>query len=185
MNPKVLVTGFEPFDIYNVNSSWEGVKAAYMRNNNLNIECLPVSYLEACKKIEERLEKVKPEILLMCGLSKYNELKLEKVARKPKELSSFQGKTILNGIWPWNETVDLLTRKNISIDYSYNAGEYVCESTYWYALNFKSINCFPKLVTFLHVPVLSNIWNKDYIAEAILSIVDTAKSKINEQNKIT
>lgn len=182
MKSKILVTGFEPFESYKINSSWEAAKEASKLRNAINAVLLPVDYEEAHNQLESSLNKLKPDILLLCGLAPISALKLELLARKPNELSSVKGYPRRHGKWPWNQTICRLRNKNITVSLSSDAGQYVCESTYWSALNYRNKNKFPRYVAFLHVPPLSDIWTAKILAKEILEILDAVTEGLVGEN---
>ncbi|MEE2715754.1 MAG: hypothetical protein VYD34_07115, partial [Verrucomicrobiota bacterium] len=55
-----------------------------------------------------------------------------------------------------------------------DAGQYVCESTYWTLLNFRDQHDSPENSAFLHVPPLSTDWTAEEIAgglKAMLAVI--------------
>lgn len=172
--PTVLVTGFEPFRQYRVNSSWEGVRTAGRRRSSLHTALLPVDHRAAHRLLQQQLGELQPDILLLCGLAPGPGLRLERLARKPQQLAAVPGCQRRLGKWPWAQAIQHLHNSGFSASFSRDAGSYVCESSYWSALNFRIRHGYPRRVALLHVPPLSRQWTADRIASAILVLIDTA-----------
>lgn len=180
--PNVMVTGFEPFSVYPVNSSWQAAKLLEDAENNIRIKELKVDHAEASRQLLTLLQSGKPDILLLSGLADRAEICLETKACKPAGLAPVEGPDVLYGVWPFEEALKALKRLNIPSRISENAGNYVCESTYWSALNFKRINGYPAFVGFLHVPVLSGGWTTASIAAAMTVLIDVARAHFSTDN---
>lgn len=168
----ILVTGFQPFGRYAINSSWESVKVLSTMRSDLKTSELTVDQLTAHVEITSLLYEQHYDILLLSGLADYDEIHLETLANKPPELAEIAGPALLEGHWPWQDSLALLHAKNIPVLLSADAGKYVCESVYWSALNFRLMNGYPKYVGFFHVPVLSNKWTTNKIAHALSICLD-------------
>ena len=65
---KILVTGFEPFGGEDVNPSWEAVKAVQAPAGiQLEKILLPVSFRKAPALIEEKIQSLRPDVILSLG----------------------------------------------------------------------------------------------------------------------
>ena len=67
---KVLLTGFGPFLNISRNPSWEAVKLVNgIDGVEIVKECLPVSFKGAKNKLEELIPNLKPDIIVLTGVS--------------------------------------------------------------------------------------------------------------------
>ncbi|MHA1666753.1 MAG: pyroglutamyl-peptidase I family protein, partial [Candidatus Thorarchaeota archaeon] len=68
--PTILVTGFEPFDGFDINSSEEVVKnldGKKINQHSLIGLVLPLDYKNALGILDKALDKHKPDYVLCCG----------------------------------------------------------------------------------------------------------------------
>lgn len=71
--PRVLITGFEPFEQQEVNASWAAVQAvrdawdAESEGAELVAELLPVSFARAPRRLAELLADVRPDLVVCVG----------------------------------------------------------------------------------------------------------------------
>ena len=174
MNKVALLTGFGPFDKYQINSSWEAARIVGQQMvKNVHVVQLPVAYRSAQKKLTETLDKLNPSLCLCTGLTPSYEFCIERIARKPKQLSDLSGPNRLEGAWPWEEITTILQISDCPTRVSYNAGRYVCESTYWSLLAFRQKFGYPVYAAFVHVPPISDITPINTIANTLRSIITT------------
>ena len=75
----------------------------------------------------------KPVLCLCSGLGPI--FAIERVALKPIQFSTIDGSDVLEGAWLWSEMADQVRQAAGSVMVSYDAGQYVCESTYWSLLS--------------------------------------------------
>lgn len=170
---KILLTGFEPFAGFEVNSSWQAVQLLAKENNpQLICGCLPVDYLAARNQLLHLLKSHQPTTCLCTGLAKGNTFRLERLARKPEQFEDLEGPSLLTGQWEWDNVMQSFQAKNLPAYFSEDAGQYVCESTYWTLLDFRDHNEFPKNSAFLHVPPLSEDWSAGKIATGMATMLE-------------
>jgi pyroglutamyl-peptidase len=178
MSKAVLLTGFEPFGEFLVNSSWE---ASHLVGRQLATQVLarrlPVDYLPARAKLIQYLTYHKPVVCLCTGLGP--EFAIERVARKPVQFSTIQGSDVLEGAWPWPEMEGKVRNAAGSVSISYDAGEYVCESTYWSLLAFRRQFGYPVYAAFLHVPPLSSDITVELIATVVRNVIHARVENTN------
>ena len=170
---KTLLTGFEPFGEFKINSSWEAVKLIAKENNpQILCECLPVDYHTAQERLLNLLELYQPTTCLCTGLAAGEKFRLEQIARKTEQFEDLEGPARLTGQWQWDKVMKAFQLKNLPAYFSDDAGQYVCESTYWTLLNFSCRYEFPINTAFLHVPPLSEDWSKEKIATGIATMLE-------------
>ena len=173
INSKILLTGFEPFANFKVNSSWEAVQLMALKGGNLLVcECLPVNYHSARKQLANLLELHRPERCLCTGLAAGDRFRLERHARKPEQFNDLKGSAQYTGQWPWDEAIESFQETNLPALFSEDAGQYVCESTYWSLLYFRNQYGYPEKAAFLHVPPLSEDWPIEKIASGIQAMLN-------------
>jgi pyroglutamyl-peptidase len=156
MKKNVLITGFEPFDEYKINSSWETAKNLTSLPDYVHRIELPVDHIKARYMLVGFLNELQPSICLCMGLCPGNLFRIEQLARKPDLFVNLISEDTLSGIWPWKEMSNVFKKSHIGFIFSNDAGNYVCESTYWTLLEYKQIYGFPKNAAFLHIPPLSD-----------------------------
>ena len=77
MRPRVLLTGFEPFRNYAVNSSWEGVRLVAARRADVRAALLPVDHGRAAGAIRVLIAEERPRAVLLVGLAAGSSFRLE------------------------------------------------------------------------------------------------------------
>ncbi|MBI9016573.1 MAG: hypothetical protein JEZ07_04845 [Phycisphaerae bacterium] len=168
---KLLITGFEPFRHHKINTSWQAANHIGQLFDDVVAVELPVEYVAAHDKLIESLEKYKPDSCLCMGLAEGTEFRLEKMARKPKELSQFAGEEKHFSTWPLEAMGEVLTGLKSNWRYSEDCGQYVCESTLWTLLQYKFEKENLEHATFLHVPSVSDEYSIQRINDNVQAIV--------------
>jgi pyroglutamyl-peptidase len=148
---RILVTGFEPFARWVVNSSWEAARTLAAGRRDVRALCLPVDHAGAAREIREALAREGPEAVLLAGLAPDPVLRLETVAR-PGPLAPHGGGVRL-GRWRWGEATRAMAAAGLPARLSAAAGGYVCDTTYWAALGEGAV-----AVAFLHLPPPGPVW---------------------------
>ena len=165
---KVLITGFEPYWDYPVNSSWVVAEKVATRGAvgiDIVIEQVPVSFSRVHVALCEAVEKHSPDMLIMLGQSGGSDkVKLERVA-----LNMMDSKLPDNdGYIPNEEPINIETpaalftntpikslraaieEQGISVKISNSCGLYVCNRLYYEALMLCK-KCHMKSI-FIHLP---------------------------------
>jgi pyroglutamyl-peptidase len=166
-----LVTGFEPFGEFSANSSWDAICA--LRQNwpsEIATLRLSVDHVAAHVDLRRALIELEPRAVLCMGLARSG-FRIERCARRPRELALEPGADELKGQWPWQEMSEELARAAVDAKESWDAGQYVCESTYWSLLSFRASRGFPEFAAFLHVPPRSDEFPIERIARAVSAVV--------------
>ena len=187
----ILLTGFEPFGGSEVNSSWEtAVRVGQRPPKGVCMETLllPVSFVRAGKRIREVLREKKFDVLVMLGQrGKGESIDIERIAINMMDASNPdndgyhpQEQTIVDGgeaayfsNLPIKTLRDALLQKGIPARVSNSAGLYVCNSTYYNALNEIYEQGLPTKALFIHLPIISEDFPIEMLTDAILAIIDT------------
>lgn len=188
---KVLITGFEPFGGSEVNSSWEtAVRVGQRPPKGVCMETLllPVSFVRAGKKIREALKEKRPDVLVMLGQrGKGESIYIERIAINMMDALNPdndgyhpQEQTIVDGgeaayfsNLPVKTLRDALLHRGIPARVSNSAGLYVCNSTYYNALNEIYEQGLSIKALFVHLPRICVDFPIEMLTDAILAIIDT------------
>jgi pyroglutamyl-peptidase len=173
-----LVTGFEPFAEFSANSSWDAICALRDRwPAEIATLRLPVDHVAAHVELRRALDQQRPRVVLCMGLARSG-FRMERRARRPSQLVEEPGDDELHGHWPWDEMSGELARAGVDAKDSWDAGQYVCESTYWSLLSFRARSGFPEFAGFLHVPPRSDAFPIERIAGAVSAVVDARRRSV-------
>jgi pyroglutamyl-peptidase len=168
MSATFLVTGFEPFGEHRTNSSWDALALARIAwPDAIAVRRLPVDYRAAHLELRSALEQLQPRAVLCTGLARGDGFRIERRARRPAALADVPGAAESWGRWPWDELRGALDDAGVRSVDSEDAGQYVCESTYWSLLNHGGMGVEPELAAFLHVPPESERYPLALIARSI------------------
>ena len=193
---QVLLTGFEPFGGSNINSSWETV--AYIEQlspQNVNIETvkLPVSFDRSGLEIIKAIRRNTPDILIMLGQrGQGSSIDIERIAVNlmdasnpdndgccPQEqMISAKGNAAYFSNLPVKILRDALLQKNIPAKVSNSAGLYVCNSTYYNALNEIFEKRLKTKAVFVHLPKISNEFPIELLTASVKTIIKTIVDNI-------
>ena len=168
----VLLTGFEPFGRWTVNSSAEALRALDPARPDLAIRILPVDHEAAEAALDQALDETQARILLMTGLADASAPRLELVARRPAHRED--GPTTRAGVWPWAAARDGMRAAEAAPRLSRDAGRYVCETVYFAGLGRLGV---VSLAAFLHLPPLSEAWPAARLAAAVAACLDAATAR--------
>lgn len=188
---KIILTGFEPFDGSEVNSSWEtAVRVGQLAPNGVCMETLllPVSFMRAGERIREALKEKRPDVLVMLGQrGKGESIDIERIAINMMDASNPDN----DGYHPQEQTIvdegeaayfsnlpvkplrDDLLHRGIPARVSNSAGLYVCNSTYYNALNEIYDQGLSTKALFIHLPIISEDFPIEMLTDAILAIIET------------
>ena len=173
MTRPVLITGFEPFSVWPVNSSGETALAvASLLPDVVRAEVLPVDHLAAHRRMRELLDETRPAACLAMGLAPTEAFRIERLARGPAELDVPRGRGRLEGAWPWEEMEAALRSSGRPVVYSDDAGAYVCETTYWSLLDYRLAQGGPAHAAFLHLPPISDQFPLPLLSQAVRRVVE-------------
>ncbi len=192
---KLLLTGFDPFAHYNVNPSWEAVKALPDVIGSFSVAklMLPNIYGTAGRLLLEEAERVKPAVILMTGMdSGSTKLHIDTVAVNLRDALIEDNK----GAKPWGEPVvpgapaayfatipvhklvASLQKQGCPVHLGYCTGGYVCNDIfYMVAHHFAGSKV---KVGFIHVPLLPEMVFDEKLALPLEETVKILRQIIEE-----
>ena len=148
--PIVLVTGFEPFDSYEINPSQliaEALDGQEIYGMQIVGICLPVDFNDSVAVVIQTIEYINPVIVISIGLAARHRL----IYRINPCNPFFRPSSI-----PVRSIAQKLRRAGIPARQSWFAGTYICNSLLYGVLSHITENELPIKAGFLHVPLLSS-----------------------------
>lgn len=188
---RALLTGFEAFDGSDVNSSWEtAVRVGQLSPKGVVVETvlLPVSFKRAGEAIRKALHEKHPDVVVMLGQrGKGTSIDIERIAinlmdsvnpdndgYKPQEQAIVKGEeSAYFSNLPVKALRDALLQKSIPARVSNSAGLYVCNSTYYNALDEIRGQQLSTNVVFVHLPKISSDFPQEMLVNAVKTIIET------------
>lgn len=167
---RILLTGFEPFHEYKINSSWSLVDS--FENTTSGIECikfrLPVEFRAVSSIVPEMLKQYKPDIVLAFGQCTSDSIRIERVALNIDDVRSADnagyapsditihddGKNAYFATLPIKLMQQSVADKNIPTIISNSAGTYVCNHLFYELLYWCDKLSLPTKIGFVHLPRL-------------------------------
>ena len=167
---RILLTGFEPFREYKINSSWSLVDS--FKNTTSDFECikllLPVEFKAVSNLVPEILKQYQPDIVLTFGQCIGDSIRIERVALNLDdartadnsgytpidELIHADGKNAYFSSLPIKAIQHAVVAKNIPAVISNSAGTYVCNHLFYELLYWSDKLSLPTKIGFLHLPRL-------------------------------
>ena len=189
----VLITGFGPFDIYEINPSQlivEELNDKYLQDVKIIGILLPVDFKESVNVLINAIEEINPLFVLSIGLSpNAKKIELEKIGINLKQSRNNGNKWIIphlidpEGPLFRISSIDMkqvlidLKESNIEAKQSFFAGLYICNAVLYEIIGYIENNNLTIKSGFVHVPLLesqnSNGMNLQIMIEAIeLSIIN-------------
>ena len=189
--PIIYVTGFAPFQNYSVNPSEVMVNILHntsIANHRIVGRVLPVDFIEAPRIIQDDIKSLSPTLIVHLGLEAdcraitlellSVNIMFEKTADNPLQtlhIIQKNGPFFIQTELQIQEMYEELTQKNIPVSLSVSAGLYVCNTVFYQTLFFLSENQFNIPAGFIHLPLLSDEYQKgmekDMMIEGIISIL--------------
>ena len=188
---RILLTGFEPFGGSEINSSWEiAVRVGQLSPKGVVVETmqLPVSFKCAGEAIRKTLRENQPNVLVMLGQrGKGTSIDIERIAVnlmdsvnpdndgcQPQEQAiTADGEAAYFSNLPVKVLRDALLHKSIPARVSNSAGLYVCNSTYYNALEEIHKLQLPTKAVFVHLPKIGADFPLAMLMEAVKTIIET------------
>jgi len=168
----VLVTGFGPFDIYDVNPSQlivETLNGKYINEAELIGIVLPVDFEESVNVTIQAIEDYDPVLIINVGLSpKAHSIEVEKIGVNLKQMLRHEREWFfphrIDPDGPFfrlssidtKEVVLKLREVGITAQQSFSAGIYICNAVLYKTLGYIEDNDLPKKAGFIHVPLLTS-----------------------------
>ena len=151
---KVLVTGFGPFDIYEVNPSQlitEELNEKHINEAELVGILLPVDFEESVNVTINAIEEYDPVIVILVGLSpKANSIELEKIGVNIKQMPIGEPE------WFFPQRIDPDGPFFRLSPISFFAGTYICNTVLYETLGYIEDNNLSIKAVFIHVPLLDS-----------------------------
>ena len=185
--PRILLTGFEPFGRYNLNSSWELVTALPDTIGNFECIklCLPVEFNAVSDLIPKLLSEHHPDIILSFGQSTSDAIRIERVAiniddaRTPDNSGYIptdmpihaDGENAYFTSIPLAKASEKVSRMGIPCKISNTAGLYVCNAAFYTALHYAHMQGRGLRVGFVHLPSMGV--EQGQMVESVKMIIQT------------
>jgi len=167
----VLVTGFEPFDIYDINPSQliaEELNGQIIDGAEIVGIILPVDFDKSVENVTRAIEDYNPLVVISLGLdAKTKTIDVEKLSINLKryarnEIAFWFIPRFLDFGSPFfrlstlktKEIVENLKTADISAKQSFFAGTYVCNAVFYKTLAYIDENELSMRAGFIHVPLL-------------------------------
>ena len=184
-DPVVLITGFEPFDIYDINPSQvlaETLDGMRIKDTQITGIVLPVDFNESVAMVTQAIDDFQPIAVISLGLSaRSRRLCIEKLGvnlkRDPEADEAGSQKIDPSGplvrltSLPERDIIQGIRKAGIPIRISFCAGTYVCNTVLYSVQSYIEENELDIQAGFIHVPLLSNQDPKslefDHMLEAI------------------
>ena len=165
---RILVTGFEPFGPWAVNSSWAAVSLLAGRRRGVEAARLPVDHGGAAGAIRDLVRRHAPGVVLLTGLTPDPVPRLERLGRAGP-LAAGGGLCVRRGRWPFSRARARAESRGVPLRLSVDAGGFVCDTTYWAALGTGA----PR-VAFLHLPPTGGAWTPGRLATVVEAVLGAA-----------
>jgi pyroglutamyl-peptidase len=167
--PRILITGFEPFDGRSANASWAAASALTAELGDPDVMALelPVVWDKPKGLLINAVQECSPELILSMGEGKPGAFQLESLARNARKLrldnnDNFPVSALIEpaGVTEVSSSVNLdnvcklLAEKAIPAKISTDAGGFLCEETFYslevFCMGLPTVTA----VMFIHLPPL-------------------------------
>lgn len=173
---KLLITGFDPFGHYQINPSWEVVKALPDKIGTFSLTklMLPNIYGLETRMLLEKAKEIEPDIILMLGMDSgttkvhidtvainiQDALMEDNMGRRPWNKPIIEGgPAAYFSTIPAHELVQQLQKEGFHVHLGYSSGGYVCNDVF-YSVAHKFNNTNTKF-GFIHIPLLPQmVWDE-------------------------
>ena len=198
---KILITGFNRFGdyIYNPTESLleeiDAIKDTFSQHS-IYTKVLKTEYRESEREIIELLDRIKPDKVILTGVSETDaKIKIEQIAKNNcnstipdnigfiprKSKIELNGSQIYESTFQFEEIRQRFVEHSIPFSLSNDAGNYLCNFIYYKVLHHIKRNDLPIDCVFLHIPffsdygknnLYSNTLPKDIVLKAIVIIMN-------------
>lgn len=173
---KLLITGFDPFGHYQINPSWEVVKALPDKIGTFSLTklMLPNIYGLETRMLLEKAQEIEPDIIIMLGMDSgttkvhidtvainiQDALMEDNMGRRPWNKPIIEnGPAAYFATIPAHELVQQLQKEGLHVHLGYSSGGYVCNDVF-YSVAHKFNNTNTKF-GFIHIPLLPQmVWDE-------------------------
>ncbi|MFW9908660.1 MAG: pyroglutamyl-peptidase I [Candidatus Thorarchaeota archaeon] len=169
--PKIIVTGFEPFDGYSINPSEEIVKAldgTIASGYRIIGKVLPLDYNKAAQILKQSIHENTPEYIICMGQANRPVITLEQIGlniinvKRPDNYGYKPDRFVIKEGSPAayfsninvHPIVDVLNSRGIPAAVSYHAGTYGCNWILFTVLDWIATGEVQAKAMFVHVPPL-------------------------------
>jgi pyroglutamyl-peptidase len=166
----ILVTGFTPFDVYQVNPSElvvHQLNNTIIHNYSVKGYILPVNYSKAPEKMKQLITTFSPHLIISLGLAgTENKIRIEQIAINlridPEQTFPLLTLKKVNKSGPFFQiaTYDAsaiqskITMENIPVKQSYSAGLYLCNAILYETIYYLKEKEISTPMGFIHLPPL-------------------------------
>jgi pyroglutamyl-peptidase len=192
----ILVTGFGPFGLHDVNASWVAVKeleslwkdrSSDLQSCTLKTREIPVVYSYVSNSLHQVYKDCRPSLCVHVGVSPYKIIKLERRGKNHgyKHLDvdgqcPVKGSCVESGPVEITTQFDLeaicesLSGKEVEFGISEDAGRYLCDFIYYKALHLHECP-----VVFVHVPPLEKPYSAKQLGQGLKDLLEVLASKMS------
>lgn len=190
---KILLTGFEPFLDYKINPTMTVAKeldGKTIEDYEIESFILPVDFNQSEKLLIEKMEQLKPDIVVSLGLAagRYK-ITPERIAINVKDgdrdnngfapldqLINSDGPDAYFSTLPVRSIINKLIENGFPAEISNTAGTYLCNNIMYSVLNYIKVNNLHCKAGFIHIPACHELaiihgkipsWSKNDLTSAI------------------
>lgn len=174
MKKKLVITSFEEFASRSINASREVVNSLPEKINDIEIvkKELKVSWIDIEKEIDEVLT-IDSDYLILCGEAQsYSFITIEERGSDCCKGMDKYGYELNSEYTKYKDTLFNVNKLyDLNVNYSFNAGSYLCNRSYYLALN-KAVN---KKALFIHFPLIKEQggkWEKEELVNTLEQIIE-------------
>ncbi|MHA1247527.1 MAG: pyroglutamyl-peptidase I family protein [Candidatus Thorarchaeota archaeon] len=171
MTGTVLVTGFEPFDGFEVNPSAEVARSLdgeVVATYDVIGRVLPLDYRSLGETLERLVTEHRPDVVLACGQANRGAITLERIAinavsttredntgyAPERDLIIEYGPAAYFTTIDVHRLAEVLRTHGIPAEVSYHAGTYGCNWVLYFLLHRAAMDEQPERIGFVHIPPL-------------------------------
>jgi len=175
MPASVLLTGYEPWNDFKVNSSWEAAKeldGAVVGGATVTSRMLPVSYTDMPAALEKAIAEVQPDLCIGLGMEpRGSRIRLERVALNLADAPDYadndgeapEGRPLISdedaplayyAKLPLTHIESVLKAAEIPVMRSLSAGAFLCNAAFYYTMHISHRPPTSFRGGFIHVPPL-------------------------------